>query len=91
MLSQRGQNAKYWNYVGGVVGLRSLVYHQTIFDNNVVLISKKKEIATYYLSKCYQYFCQIMFINVWFWWVGKVIFNVDRGGVKEQLKVMNGN
>ena len=43
MLSQRGQNAKYWNYVGGVVGLRLLVYHQTIFDNNVVLISKKKK------------------------------------------------
>lgn len=47
MLSQRWQNAKYWNYVGSVVGLRSLVYHQTIVDNNVVLISKKKkEIVT---------------------------------------------
>lgn len=32
-----------------------------------------------------------MFINVWFWWMGKVIVNVDRGGIKEQLKVMNSN
>ena len=50
MLSQRWQNAKYWNYVGGVVGLRSLDYHQTIFYNNVVLISNQ-EIAPTLFAK----------------------------------------
>ena len=49
-LNQRWQNTKCWNYVGGVFGLRLLVYHHTIVDNKVVLISKQETAPTLFVK-----------------------------------------